>query len=266
MKSVRPLFDVHCHITHNDFSASMRPEIIREAYEAGVEQMVVVALNEKQLDDALDLQDQFGKERIKIAASTPPHDVLSDEDSFFYEVKKQAVEHRLVAIGETGLEYFYCKETERFQKNILRKYIDLSLECDLPIAIHCRDAFTDLLSILSDYRKEGKKIKGMIHCFTGSMKEAEALLDFGLYLSFSGIITFPKSKELQEVAQRIPLNRMLVETDAPYLAPKPKRGQENRPAYLVYTVEFLAMLLDLPYEAVADATYNNAKQLFSYEK
>ena len=240
MKSVAPLFDVHCHLSHEKYPIDQRSLIAREAFQTGVEKIAVVSTGREQLTDALELQDQFGTDRIKLIAATPPHDIVGADDPLFDDICALAKEKRLSAIGETGLEYFYCPETKIFQKKALYRYIECALSFDLPLAIHCRDAFSDMIPIINTYRQENRPLKGMIHCFTGSLEEAQKLLELGWYLSLSGIVTFPKSTELQEVAKAIPLDRILLETDAPYLAPKQKRGQENRPAYLVYTAEFVA--------------------------
>lgn len=262
MISARSLFDTHCHLTHKDFAIDRRSSLVHQAHEAGIEKLVVVATDALSLDGALDMQDQFGKDRIKIAAATPPHDITSEHDLLFDQVKKQAQKGRLSAFGETGLEYFYCPETAHFQKIALRRYLDCAVELNLPVAVHCREAFSDFISILTDYHSTGKRVRGMVHCFTGTLEDAKALIELGWYLSFSGIVTYPKAKFLQEVASWVPMDRILVETDSPYLAPKQKRGQENRPAYLVYIVEFLAQLRGVPYETFADDTFKNAESLF----
>lgn len=262
MKSVSPLFDVHCHLSHERYPEDLRPSIAREAFQAGVEKIAVVATCRQQLTDAFELQEQFGTERIKVIAATPPHDIIGAEDPLFQDIYALAQEKRLSAIGETGLEYFYCPETKLFQKKALHRYIECALACNLPLAIHCRYAFSDMIPIIESYRQEKKPLKGMIHCFTGSLEEAHTLLELGWYLSISGIVTFPKSIALQEVAKIIPLDRLLIETDSPYLAPKVKRGQDNRPAYLVYTAEFIANLRAVPYETLAQATFQNAETFF----
>lgn len=262
MKSVSPLFDVHCHLSHKNYAIDQRSSIVHEAFLVGVEKIAVVATDKEALLGALDMQDQFGRDRIKIIAATPPHDIVNDEDALFNDVRNLAKKKRLSAIGETGLEYFYCADTKVFQKKALHRYVECALKFDLPLAIHCRDAFSDMIPIIEGYRKENRPLRGMIHCFTGTIDQAKMLLDLGWYLSFSGIVTFPKSQALQEVAKFVPLDRILLETDSPYLAPKQKRGQENKPSYLVYIAEFMALLRNMPYEAIAEATFQNAETFF----
>ena len=266
MVSERSLFDAHCHLSSEKFSLEQRSELVRKAQEAGVEKMVVTATDMAALEGAFSLQEEFGKEVIKVSAAFPPHDVDSEKDEFLYEIKKALRAHKLDALGETGLEYFYCPETKQFQKQIFEQYIETAIEFQMPLVIHCREAFHDLIPMLSEYQLSGKVLGGMIHCFTGTMEEARALLDLGWFLSFSGMVTYPKAKSLQEVAQFVPLEKMLIETDSPYLAPKQKRGQENRPEYLVYTAEFLALLRGENFETIAKATYKNGSLLFETKK
>jgi TatD DNase family protein len=262
MTQERALFDAHCHISSEKIPLGRRIELVRQAQESRVEKMVVTATDIASLEGAFALQEEVGRDIIKIAAAMPPHDVISEKDDFFYEVKKALNAKKLDAIGETGFEYFYCPETKEFQKQVLERYIKCSSEFQVPLVIHCRDGFYDLISLLKEYQLSGMVLRGMIHCFTGSMDEARVLLDLGWYLSFSGMVTYPKAKKLQEVAQFVPLEKLLIETDSPYLAPKQKRGQENRPEYLVYTAEFLALLRGETYESIASATYKNASSLF----
>ena len=262
MNTAYPLFDVHCHLTHEQYPVDLRPSIAREAFQDGVKKIAVVALNHGQLVDALALQEQFGEERLKVVASTPPHDIIGTEDPFFEDIWALAQQKKLSAIGETGLEYFYSSDTKIYQKQALHRYIECALTFDLPLVIHCRDAFGDMIPIIEKYKEEKKPLRGMIHCFTGTMEEAEKLLELGWYLSISGIVTFPKALALQEVVKRIPLDRLLLETDSPYLAPKQKRGKENRPSYLVYVAEFIASLREVPYERIAQATFENAETFF----
>lgn len=261
----RSLFDVHCHLSSEKIPLEQRVLLVQQAREAGVEKMLVVATDSLALTGAFSLQERIGSDIIKVAAAMPPHDVTSSHDGFFHEIQHCLQKKKLVALGETGLEYFYCSETKHFQQDILKKYLDCSLEFHLPLIIHCRDGFCDLLSILSEYQLSGKNLWGMIHCFTGTLDEARRLLDLGWFLSFSGMLTYPKAKALQDVAQFVPLEKILIETDTPYLAPKQKRGQENRPEYLVYTAEFLSTLRSETYETIAQTTYANSCFLFDRE-
>lgn len=262
MPAERALFDAHCHLSSEKIPLERRVSIVKKAQESGVEKMVVTATDLASLEGAFSLQREIGKEWIKVAAAMPPHDVSSEKDEFLYEVKKMLHARKLDAIGETGLEYFYCPETKQFQKQVFEKYIECAIEFQVPLVIHCREGFQDIIPMLKEHQLAGHLLGGMIHCFTGRMEDARQLLDLGWYLSFSGMVTYPKAKELQEVALFVPLENLLIETDSPYLAPKQKRGQENRPEYLVYTAEFVALLRGETYETIAAATYTNASLLF----
>ena len=178
-------------------------------------------------------------------------------ESFFPLVVKHAKE--LVAIGETGLDYHYSFSTPDNQKKYLRLYLKLALETKLPIIIHCREAFADFFEII-DSRLPG--CPGVLHCFTGTLKEAEEVLKRGWYLSLSGIATFKKSTELREVAKITPLDQLLIETDAPHLAPQSKRGLQNEPAYLLETAQMIAAAKGIDVIQLAQSTTANAKSLF----
>ena len=169
----------------------------------------------------------------------------------------------LKAVGETGLDYHYTHSARDIQRQFLRRYLQLALECDLPVIIHCREAFSDLFHVLDeDYVVNGKHASGVLHCFTGTMQEAEKVIERGWMLSLSGIVTFKKSTELQQVAREVPLEQLLIETDTPYLAPQKHRGKPNEPAFLVETAAFIAELKQIPIEELAKATSDNARRFF----
>ncbi len=166
-------------------------------------------------------------------------------------------------MGETGLDYHYEHSNRSIQQQFLVRYLHFALECNLPVIIHCREAFTDLFTLLdAEYQLKGKLAPGVLHCFTGTMAEAEEVLKRGWMLSLSGIVTFKKSLELQQVAREIPLEQLLIETDTPYLAPQKYRGKPNEPAYLVETASFIASLKGLSVEEVAAVTTSNAQKIF----
>jgi len=167
-----------------------------------------------------------------------------------------------VAIGETGLDYYYDNSPRDLQQEAFRRHIRAALEADLPLIVHTRDAETDTIRILRE-EGAGTGLTGVIHCFSSSPQLAEDALDFGFHISFSGIVTFKKSDALRDTARKVPLDRMLVETDAPFLAPMPKRGQRNEPAYVVHTASVLAGLHGLTPEVLAGRTTQNFFSLFS---
>src|SRR3989338_6968530 len=162
---------------------------------------------------------------------------------------------RVVAIGECGLDYYHTDGLASVQQDVLRQHVELALELDLPVIIHCRDAYADLLALLEEYRGT---LRGTIHCYTGAPTWIPQFLDLGFYIGFTGIITFAKADEVRAIAQAVPLDRLLLETDAPYLAPVPHRGQRNEPSYVRCVAEELAKLKNTSYTELAKRTTENA--------
>lgn len=246
------LIDSHAHLT---FEGLDLPAIMARAQEVGVEHIVNICTNPEELERGIALAKEYSW--ISNVASTTPHDVEKDGEAHFNAIAAQT-EH-LVAIGETGLDYYYTHSKREVQQHFLRRYFDLATKVKLPVVIHCRDAFDDFFNILDEcYQGEG-----VLHCFTGTEKEAEGVIERGWYLSLSGIVTFKKSYVLHEVAKKVPLEKLLVETDTPYLAPVPYRGKQNEPAYVVETAKFIAQLRGISFEELAHTTKENAKRLFS---
>jgi len=252
------LFDTHAHLNFSHFPEQEWPELLQRAAQENVHAIVDVATDQLSYDRSLSIP--AGPSHIYRAAATPPHDLETDEDPFFSTVQRAVEQGKLVAIGETGLDYFHSSETKSYQKAIFTRYIDLSQKNSLPLIIHCRDAFEDFLAMVTEHNLFSPNV---LHCFTGTKEDAKRLLDMGWYISFSGIITYPRSDDLREVAQFVPLNRLLVETDAPYLTPQPKRGKRNEPSFLHHTVETIAALKNLSVEKVAKETYLNGCRLFT---
>lgn len=247
------LFDSHAHIT----SSSLYPqaeEILDRAKEGGVFKLLNIATDFESLEKGLALSEKYPW--MFNAASTTPHDVQTTGEIDFPLIAAKA--SFLKAIGETGLDYHYEHSPRELQKTFLRRYLKLAREHGLPVVIHCREAFQDFFDILDQEGHCG----GVLHCFTGTLEEAKGVIARGFYLSLSGIVTFKKSTELQEVARWVPLDKLLIETDAPYLAPQKHRGKTNEPAFVKETAEFIANLRNLTYEELAGATRVNAETLF----
>jgi TatD DNase family protein len=246
--------DSHAHLT----SDSLYPEaeaLLQRAKEANVGAIINICTNETTMLRGLQLSKQYPW--VYNSAATTPHDVDKEGETFFPQVVKNAKD--LVAIGETGLDYYYTHSTPENQKKYLRRYLQLALSLRLPVIIHCREAFADFFEIIdSDY----PNAPGVLHCFTGTLKEAEGVLSRGWYLSLSGIATFKKSGELREAAKITPLDRLLIETDAPYLAPQSRRGQQNEPSFLPETAQVIAEAKKIELSELAKATTANAKRLF----
>lgn len=258
------LFDSHAHLTDDPLFDEIEP-ILKRAKESGISQIVNVCTTPLSLYRGLSTVKKHPN--IFLAGATTPHDVEKEGQEAFNIFATSARNRELVAIGETGLDYHYGFSQKDIQQDFLRRYLHLALECHLPMIIHCREAFDDFFSILdSEYRINNGWGKGVLHCFTGTLKEAEEVIKRGWMISLSGIVTFKKSMQLQEVAKEIPLEHLLIETDAPYLAPQTKRGRQNEPAFLVETATFIAQLKNLSFENLAATTTNNTKNFFFSEK
>jgi TatD DNase family protein len=250
--------DSHAHIS-SDALFEQIEDLRKRASLAGVEGIVNICTDEKTLKRGVLLKG--GSPEVVLTASTTPHDVEKEGESFFPKVKEAAKKGLLSAIGETGLDYYYEYSPKELQKKYLIKYFNLATEMNLPVVFHCRDAFEDLFAIA---KIEYAKGPALLHCFTGTLEEAKKVIDLGWYISFSGIITFKKSYELREVVKYVPLDRMMIETDSPYLAPQSKRGKVNEPSFITETAALVAELKGVSVEEVAKQTKVNARTFFSF--
>ncbi|MCE2983375.1 MAG: TatD family hydrolase [Parachlamydia sp.] len=254
-------FDSHAHLTGDALYPSI-DECLSRSWEAGVRSIMNICTDLKTLERGLELTARTPW--VYQAAATTPHDVEKEGELVFERMAAPARQGLLKAVGETGLDYYYEHSAKDIQKKFLVRYLQLALECKLPVIIHCREAFNDLFEILdSEYRVQGTHAPGILHCFTGSIQEAEEVIKRGWMLSLSGITTFKKSHALHQVALEVPLDQLLIETDAPYLAPQGKRGKTNEPAFVVETAAFIARTKNVPLEVVVNATYQNAKNIFN---
>lgn len=254
------LIDSHAHITSEALKAEAGP-LLERARHAGVETIINICTNPEEVERGLALEEEFPW--VRNAAATTPHDVEKEGSKVYDQMAGYALSGKLIAIGETGLDYHYFPETKQIQQVFLRRYLRLALKCALPVVIHCRDAFSDFFEILdAEYCLDGKHQPGVLHCFTGTLEEAKQVIERGWYLSLSGIVTFKKSHILQEIAKSIPLEQLLIETDAPYLAPIPHRGKRNEPAFLADIAKFIAELRGISFDSVAEATSQNTRHLF----
>lgn len=247
------LTDSHAHLTSSEIFNDLEPTLER-AWQAGVRSIVNICMDVESMERGFLLE--ASHPWIVNAAATHPHDAATKGELEFEAIARAAP--KLKAIGETGLDYHYDHSPRAIQKHFLARYLQLAREHQLPVIIHCREAFADFFEILDRQNDVG----GVLHCFTGTQEEALEVLKRGFYLSFSGIVTFKKSVELQAIAKTAPLDRLLIETDAPFLAPRTHRGKPNEPAFLVETAQFIAELKGLSLEELAAATTANAARLF----
>ncbi len=252
--------DSHAHLTIHPDTAAVA-ELLSRAQQKQVSGIVNICTRQEELERGLFLETTHPW--ISNAAAAPPHDITVEEDLFFPIVSEKAFDGTLIAIGETGLDYHYYRHSMERQKESLIRYCRLSIETGLPMIFHCREAFSDLFALTDCHYKDRPAV---IHCFTGTLKEAEEALARGWYLSISGIVTFDRSAELRTVISHIPLERILIETDSPYLAPQSRRGEKNEPSYIDETARKVAEIKALSVADLAKATTENAFRFFSFPK
>ena len=252
------LVDSHCHLDFDDFEDDCL-EIIDRAKEAGVNMILNAGNNINELDKQLCLSEKFSF--IYTAVGVHPHNAEEYPNLTAEDLIEKTHHKKVIGIGETGLDYYYDYAPRDLQIKLLKEHIKAAQETRLPIIIHNRDSDDDMIEILGKAYKE-KPFSGVIHCFSSSKKLADFALSIGFYLSASGMITFNKCGELREIFENIPLDRLLVETDAPFLAPIPMRGKRNEPAFVRYTAEKLAQIKEIPFEKIAQITSDNFCKLF----
>ncbi len=253
------LVDSHCHLDFPDF-AEERDDIVARARAAGVGLMVTISTRVKRFDEILAIAEAYRD--VYCSVGTHPHNADEELDVTADELVRLAAHPKVVAIGEAGLDYFYDNAPRAAQAEGFRRHIEASRRTGLPLVIHSRDADEDMAAILDEETQKGA-FPFILHCFSSGRALAEAGIRLGGYVSFSGILTFRKSEEIRAIARDLPHDRLLVETDAPYLAPPPHRGKRNEPAYVVETAAVLADTLGLPREALAGQTTANFFRLFS---
>ncbi|SJZ59440.1 TatD family hydrolase [Consotaella salsifontis] len=253
------LVDSHCHLDYPDFE-SEREALIERAEAAGVRLMLTISTRVREFAKLVELTERF--DRVYASVGTHPHSAGEEPDIAPEELARLARHPKVVAIGEAGLDYFYDKAPRDVQKAVFRRHIAAARETQLPLVIHSRDADDDMAAILTEESGKGT-FPFVLHCFSSGRALAEAGLALGGTISFSGILTFKRSEELRQIAADIPMDRLLVETDAPYLAPLPYRGKRNEPAYTRHTAEVLAEVKGVSYEVIAETTSNNFFRLFS---
>lgn len=259
---MKPTFiDSHVHLSSSPLVEEAEA-LLQRAQEVGVHTVINICTDLDGLEAGERLATHYPK-RVYNAAAVHPHDAGKDNTQYFARIKEKALQKKLCAIGETGLDYHYQHSSVESQKSVCIQHLQLALETKLPVIIHCREAFSDLFSILDAHYKSGSTYApGVLHCFTGTLSEAATVIEKGWYLSLSGVVTFKKSTVLREVAAMVPLDRLLIETDAPFLAPQTKRGKQNEPAYVVETAMVIAGAKGITLSEIAEATTENAQQLF----
>lgn len=253
------LFDTHAHIDAAAFEVD-RDAMMARASQAGVSHIVCIGASDEMRANYTSLALAAKHPHVYATVGVHPHDARVVDEACLAEIERLSENDKVVAIGETGLDYHYDHSPRDKQREVFRSFLALARKRKLPVVIHTREAEDDTIQILREEKAE--QIGGVMHCFSGTRKLGEAALDLGFYLSFSGILTFKTAEEIREVAKLCPKDRALVETDCPYLAPIPFRGKRNEPAFVKHTAEKLAELWGLSFEETARITHENAQRFF----
>lgn len=294
MKNTPQLIDSHAHVEFGAFNDDWK-EVVNRAFEQGI-QLVNVGTNLKTSKAAVDMAEKVGDGMWATIGIHPIHlakDIKEtasfNGDEYSFVTKRESFDKRdyfelaqhpkVVAIGESGLDFFHIddfkgddmtgEQFKELQREVFYEILGFAREVGKPHVFHCRDAYDEFVEMVKEFSDnsdggsgDGYKVRGVVHCYTGNREQAQKILDLGLYIGFTGIVTFPNAKELQEVAKMVPLDRMLIETDSPYLAPQPVRGQRNEPMYVEHVAEKIAELKGISVEEVAEATVKNTIELF----
>ncbi len=256
---MRGIFDTHCHLMSHEYENEETSAIIADAKISGVSWINNVGYDLDSSQAAVRHAMQY--DNVFATIGFHPTDVAKCRFSDLEKLDQLLNSDKVIAVGEIGLDYFHKTVSPDLQKHWFIKQIELAKQHNLPLAIHCRDAYEDCYEIL----KEKKITQCLMHCYNGKIQMAQKFLDLGFYLSFAGNITFKNTHELREVAKIVPLNKILVETDAPYLTPDPYRGKKNYPKFIMYTVKKIAELKNMPVEEMIRITNKNARKLFNLD-
>ena len=251
------LFDTHVHLNARQFKED-RDEVIKRAFDAGVNYMVVVGFNQETIPLALEIAEAY--DTIYAAVGWHPVDAIDCTDNDLRYIEEMAGHPKVVALGEMGLDYHWDKSPKDVQKEVFRQQIRLAKKLNMPIIIHNREATEDIIDILQ--QENAKDVGGIMHCYNDSVEYVQACLDMNFYISLGGPVTFKNAPLPKEVAQQVPINRLLIETDAPYLSPHPNRGKRNEPAYVRLIAEYIAQLRGLSLDELGHQTTKNAFNVF----
>ena len=253
------LVDSHCHLDFPDFAADLDGTVAR-AGQAGVGMMLTIGTSLGRFPGVRAVAERF--DNIYCTVGIHPHEADAEPDVDVEKLIALADHPKVVGFGETGLDYFYEHSSRERQQQSFRVHIAAARQTGLPLIIHTRDADADMVAILEEEYAKGP-FPGLVHCFSSSQEVADKAIKMGLYISLSGIITFNKAEGLRQIVETLPLERLLVETDSPYLAPTPKRGKSNEPAFVAYTALKLAAIKQIASQQIADITTDNFMRLFS---
>lgn len=255
------IFDTHTHLNVEQFDGRVQEEL-DFAKEMGVTLHNVVGFDRATIDKAVELADQHSE--IYLTLGWHPTEAGTYDEEVERYLLKSLKHPKVIALGEIGLDYYWMTADKETQARVFKRQMELAKQLDLPFVVHTRDALEDTYAVIKEAGVGPRG--GIMHSYSGSLEMAERFIELGMMISFSGVVTFKKALDVQETATALPLDKILVETDAPYLAPVPKRGRENRPAYTRYVVDKIAELRGVTVEEVAAATYNNAMRVFGLKE
>ncbi len=254
--------DSHCHIDGEQFDAD-RDEVVQRANDAGVKMMLTIGTgnpHDGEIERAVKCTESY--ENVFAAVGVHPHDAKLYDDAAENNLIELTKSEKVIAWGEIGLDFYYDHSPREIQRDVFRKQIKQAKGLDLPVVIHSREADNETVEILTEEYAENLGRGGVMHCFGGSVEMARAMLDIGFMISFAGNVTFKKAENLRDAAKVVPLDKLLIETDCPFLAPVPNRGKRNEPAFVVHTARFLAEFYDVELEKLADQTTRNFLNFF----
>ena len=256
------IVDSHCHLNFPQFKDKI-DEIVNRALDKGVSKMLTISTKLNEISNLEDISKTYSE--VYNSVGVHPHECKNYKDLCLEDLLKYTKNPKCIGIGESGLDFYYENSPKELQIELFKIHIEAARKSFLPLIVHTRAADSETIEILQNEMKRGK-FSGLIHCFSTSQELAESAIDLGLYISLSGIITFNKSNELRNIIKELPVDRLLVETDAPYLAPVPYRGKCNEPAYVIKTAQFISNLLGISFESFAKQTTNNFYKLFTKAK
>ncbi|MFS0673849.1 TatD family hydrolase [Ornithinibacillus sp. 179-J 7C1 HS] len=251
------LFDTHVHLNATQFLED-RDQVIKRAFDTGVNHMVVVGFDRETIPLAIEIAEQH--ETIYAAVGWHPVDAIDMTNEDLAWIEELSQHPKVVAIGEMGLDYHWDKSPKDIQKEVFRKQIQLAKKVNMPIIIHNREATEDIIEILKE--ENAKEVGGIMHCYNDSVDYVQTCLDMNFYISLGGPVTFKNAPMPKEVASVVPIDRLLIETDAPYLAPHPNRGKRNEPAFVKLVAEKIAEIRQISYEEICEKTTKNAFEVF----
>lgn len=250
------MVDTHAHLNINKYNGTIE-DVVDRAKAKGVNQIIVIGMDYETSVDAINIAKRFNN----IYATVGVHPSYVD-NSNHYKLDGLYSENKVVAVGEIGLDFYWRKDNKELQEKVFIEQLEKAIELDLPVIIHTRNSFDETFKIVEKYKG---KLRGVFHCFSGNLEDAMKVIDLGFYIGIDGPITFPKSTVLHEIAEKISLDKILIETDSPYLTPVPYRGKTNEPKNVYYVAMKIAEIKKINLKEVVETTTNNAKTLFGLE-